>query len=464
MAAPGIQQAGIRIAGDFKIKSVKLWPYNNARFLDLTNVRETINIYEDLFTNFIFGDIGVWDTWDLPMLYPLVGEERIEISFNRPGTVPQGGNNGTAIQTVPETQDFTMEFRVVKMTDRQRVKDQKQFYVLHFCSPEFITNKKNKVRKSYKNVLYSDIVSDIYDTYFKPVANKTLEIEPTMFKQNYTVPHQTPSQAINVICSRSIANGRTGSNYLFYENFDGFHCVTMEKLFEQAPVETILYQHHNLYLDKASRPIQEDVRNVNAYNWIEEHDIISNLTGGMYASKLLTYDIVRQRYFEYDYDYIDNFNKTKHLDTAKVCTPKLDALGQPYMARFDMVDTDKDHDKLDWIRKREPGILPTHVEDYLQHRHSQFLQINNFRLNLTLPGNSERRVGQVVDFAMPNAMSDPKRFAKDPEKYFSGKYLIMAIRHRIEINGYFNDVEIMKDTFHQDIEWEDPIPIYMPVN
>jgi hypothetical protein len=43
----------IRISHDFKIEYVKLFPWNGSPPIDLTNVRETINIFEDIFNGFI---------------------------------------------------------------------------------------------------------------------------------------------------------------------------------------------------------------------------------------------------------------------------------------------------------------------------------------------------------------------------------------------------------------------------
>ena len=113
MPNPQQNQSGIRIAGDFKLNSVQLRPYNGALPLDLTNVREEINIYEDIYSNFITGDIGIWDTWDLTQLFPLIGEETLILSFNRPGTKPQGNSVGgglaaAAMETVKETEDYTI--------------------------------------------------------------------------------------------------------------------------------------------------------------------------------------------------------------------------------------------------------------------------------------------------------------------------------------------------------------------
>lgn len=471
-AWPDVQSDILRHPYDFSIDYVKLYPWNGGEPIDITNIRGQINIYEDIFNSCLTGSIQLIDAWDIPVLYPLIGEEILEISWKRPGT--KEGNNTTtqpsptdllnnfpkdlqkAVEVKPST-IWKMKFRIVKMTDRILQRDKTQSYTLHFISPEAIQNKKKKVSKGYKKKLYSDIVKDIFDSYIK--VNKTIECEKTKYEQDFCVAHWTPAQAINIIASRSIPAKNNGSTYVFYESLKNFHFVSLETLFQQEPKETILYQWKNVWLNVLNRDINDEVRSVDEYDFVEYFDVLSNLQHGMYAAKLLTYDLVRQRSFEHIFDYIKEFDNHKHLEKNKLCSDKLDALGEPYEARFDLMSTNKDHDTLPWITGREPGIKPTRIEDYVLPRQSQFQQINNVRVAITLPGNTDRKVGDIISFALPNAMAAPE-YWHEAEKYVSGRYLIAAIRHRLEKNGYVNDIELIKDSFFKQIEYVDPVPIY----
>jgi len=462
-----VDQESIRVPSDFILEYVKLFPWNGADAIDLTNIRGTLNIFEDIFNNFITGNISVVDAWDLPMLYPLIGEEILELSFKRPGTKNQEASDQTnaygsenQLQYLEATDSYKMKFRVVKMTDRKLIRDRAQSYTLHFTSPELIANKKSKVRKSYKSKLYSDMIVDIYNTFLKD--GKPLVVEKSMYEQDFVFSNWTPSQCINIAASRSIPNGRSGSNYVFFETVAGFNYVSLEKLFEAKEKETLLYQPSNIMLLPPNRPIDEEVRNVYEFDYVEYFDVISNLQHGMYAAKLLTVDPVRRVYAEYNYDYSKEFDRVKHLEKNKLCSDGLDALSAPYMARFDLLVTNKDHDKVDWIVSKEPGIKPMQLENYVLQRQSQMQQINNVRIAVTLPGNPDRHAGDVIAFALPNAMGDPQRFGGEPEKYLSGRYLISAVRNRLEPNGFHQDIELIKDSFLSKIEYQNPIEIYTP--
>jgi hypothetical protein len=470
------QYEKIRVSTDFILDAIKLYPWNYepgaSDPIDLTNVRGTLNIYEDIFNNFLTGDVQVLDAWDLPMLYPIIGEELLELIFRRPGT---GNDNRAELREsddlrrnyVPndlkETEPFSLFFRVTKLSDRKLVRDKTQSYKLHFVSAELIANKKKKVRRAFAKMLYSDMVEIVYNDFIlMPSAPKAISIHPTMYEQDFVAGNWTPAQTINIISSRSLPEGYKGSNYVFYETLEGFYFQPLELKFEGEVKEALVYQVKNVWLNSNNKNIEVETRNIEEYEFSSYFDVVSNLQNGMYASKLLTYDLVRQRYFEYDFDYIKEFDKQVHLAEFKICTDGLDALGEPYLARFNLMSTNKDHDIIPWIASKEPGILPMKLEEYVLPRQSQFQQLNNNRITITISGNTERRIGDIIEFVMPSALNIPDRL-QEPEKYLSGKYIIMALRHRLEVDAYYQDIELVKDSFLNAIVYEDPIPLYKNV-
>ena len=68
------------------------------------------------------------------------------------------------------------------------------------------------------------------------------------------------------------------------------------------------------------------------------------------------------------------------------------------------------------------------------------------RLNFTAPGDSTRRVGQVVDITMPTFATPSKPLENWYDKYITGKYVISAIRHSISNENYEMRVELIRDS------------------
>ena len=97
----------------------------------------------------ITGDIKILDGAGLDERIPFIGQERVRIELkNR----LFGGEKWDA--------EYTIVKRSATIEDGPR-----KFYVLDFCSDEFIANLRNKVSKSYKSWLASDIIEDIYEKY-----------------------------------------------------------------------------------------------------------------------------------------------------------------------------------------------------------------------------------------------------------------------------------------------------------
>lgn len=457
------QEGILRFPGDFVIGEIKLYPWNGAKPVDLTNLRLTVNIYEDIFNNFLTGSISLVDAWDFTMLYPLIGEEVLEISFKRPETKDATGQepvpgSGKQEQEVPESRTFSRKFRVIKLTNRSKLRDRAQYYELHFCSPEMIANKKQKVRRHFEDQLYSDMAGFIYKKYL--FDGKPIEIEKSKYIQDFTISCWTPAQAINIIASRAIPASHYGSNYVFYETLKHFHFISIEELMTRDPRERLVYMWKDVWTDYA-RPINIEQRSVDGYNFVDYFDVMSNLQHGMYKSVLYTYDLVRQQYKKSKFKYLESFKDMVHLEENPLCTPGLDAYDESYFSRVGLVSTNKKHDVLPWIAGKEPGINPTKIEKWLLKRQSQFQQLNNVRLTITVPGNPNRQAGDIIEFMMPNSLGVPTELDNKPELYLSGRYIITAIRHRIELKGYGQDIEIVKDSYLQPPEYIDPVPIYV---
>lgn len=442
----------IRDRNDFRIKDLRLISYNGKPY-DLRNVRVTLKLYENIFRTFISGTLVLHDTIDLPQLYPIIGEETLIVSITRPKLPPATGFEDP----------YKMKFRVYSVKNRRMEKENAQSYSLHFCSPELIHQNKKRIRKSYMKMRYSKMAAKIYDKFIK--VEKPIEIETTKFEHDFVVANRNPFTTMNMLASRSESDKGNGWCYLFYEDMKKFNFVSLGKLIEGPVVETFNFGNKNTEelltpegTSEVDKHWKRELRNVEEYKFIENFDIMENLTKGMYASRLWTYDTVRQIWEdEIDFDYEEEFDRFKHLAKEKTFTPDLDAKGSP-LSHIRLMHTNLDHDKVPWIVAHEPGILPEHLENYVQRRSSQLGQINNAKIKLSVSGDPRIRVGQIIKFNLPQmrGMTDTSK-PKEMDRYFQGKWLIVAISHTLEQDSYWIDIEIVKDTFVKKILHIDPI-------
>jgi hypothetical protein len=69
-------------------------------------------------------------------------------------------------------------------------------------------------------------------------------------------------------------------------------------------------------------------------------------------------------------------------------------------------------------------------------------------ISFTVPGDSTREVGDLIYFSYPTERAEVRDTGMMEEhKYYSGRYLITAIRHRITSNEYTMIIEASKDSY-----------------
>ena len=100
------------------------------------------------------------------------------------------------------------------------------------------------------------------------------------------------------------------------------------------------------------------------------------------------------------------------------------------------------------------SIVP--VEQTIQNKLSQRLQMRNVNVNLQVYGNSLINAGAVIYFEMPlmRPLGENDKTSENP--YWSGRYLVMAVKHIIstESSRYEMSLKCMKDAVQTPYEVE----------
>ena len=139
-------------------------------------------------------------------------------------------------QTPTYGETFDHLFQVYRIESRSLTKERQQIYILHMVSLEVFTDQQQRVSKSYNGMLISDIVTDLQGNF---LASQFDDIDPTQYMHQVVIPNIHPMDAIRWLSTRANAKNFPGSNYLYYENKDGYKFVTLEKLVQQ--VESVIY-------------------------------------------------------------------------------------------------------------------------------------------------------------------------------------------------------------------------------
>jgi len=308
---------------------------------------------------------------------------------------------------------------------------------LHCVTPEAVTNLKTRVSKSYKGKLISDIVTDIHTNF---LGGGPIEVEQTMNQQHILIPMIYPTHAINWLATRAKPIAYEGANYLYYEDRDKFRFVTLESRLEREPVKKYLFQVANVRKDEKGHKPQELETNmiaVEAYTFDHHSDLLENMQSGMYGNELLTHSHAKKQWKRHTFDYPSTFDKYKHLYPGNYLESKVKPDVNAKDSRLKLHPTGHDIDS-----------YPALPESWIPIRISQLQQVNNIRLTVTLPGDSDRTVGQVVEFMLPSP-EQPIKNEQVEDKYYTGKYMVQTVRHIIDQIQYRTVLELVKDSVYK---------------
>ena len=374
---------------------------------------DELNVYEDIHNTCISADIVVDDTLNQIKNLPITGHEWIRFSFRTP--------NKTYI---------SLRLRIYKISKRELEKMHRMVYVLHCVDNVEFLNARTRISKAYKQQLISDIATDIQTNFLASSFNL---IEPTKYLHHIIPGYWTPFKTINFLAARANSAQYNGSNYVYYQTADGFNFVSIEKLCDISPLQQYVVQPAN-----TSRKPLTDAYSIQEYSFVNNFDTLENATNGMYTNDLLWYDIQNKQFGQNNFSYPNSYTNYKHVELNTVKNG-LSYLWTPV--------SDFDNDVYGSMRFFPIG-LPNQlnwVTQWLQPRLSQMQQIQNVRLNITVPGDSTRRAGDLIAITLPSPEANIQNQLQI-DSYYTNRYLVTGLRHKINHQQYLTTMSLVKDS------------------
>jgi len=413
----------------------------NGESIDIYPQFIELSIFEDIYNSTISGQVLMSDSQDLLNRIPLSGFEFISITVGKPGSQREV--------------IFDKVFRIYKFSS-DSIKSSttsNQTYILHFCSEENIISNSRRISKSYKGKRTSDIVKDILVNQLLVSSTKVLpqNIENSAGLQDIIIPYMNPLAALTWLAARTVSASQksSGANFMFYENTRGYNFKSLETLFQQPTKAKYTYKVKNL--DSPDATSSEQIQDVIKYELMNTFDILSAINSGMFSSVLKAVDLVKLQVNDSVMNYNDFFNNSSHIERKnphQFQNENDDRLGNKiyknYYSLMRMYPTNRNHDVDKVISSKQPSIKQNLVENWLLQRITQINQLNYFKLKLVIPGDTFITVGDIIEFNLPLASSkNPGEPNINP--FYSGRYLITAIRHKMDLQSYEMIVEATRD-------------------
>jgi hypothetical protein len=419
----------IRFAGDVSIDKIEIIS-SNGFGQDVTNQVAALELYEDLFSPFTSGVLALKDSLDLANLFPLVGEEFVNIKIHTPSFV---GKDKTIEQ----------QFYIYKMSNREMNGDRNLIYELHFISRESLADLNKKISKAYQGKC-SDIARQIITDKIDGLeTKKEVIIEETSNVVKFTSNFWYPVKALNYTAETAVNKNGT-SSYLFFENRNGLNFTSLESMYLPQHTQEFFYdQYMRDFTEdgRSTRNVEKEYQRIIEISIPVVYDYMDRARGGMFASRMVNYDIVTKKYVSKNYDMIDDFQSQKHLNEFAAASKQV--IRRPSQFSF----------TLPKYYGNFNGFTNVTNSASIQRRISLLEQAKASKIEIVVPGRTDYTVGQKIKLNLNkfNPIVTEDTLKDTVDNMFSGFYVIAGINHFIDREKHQCHIEIIKDSFIVDL-------------
>ena len=419
----------LRFAGDVSIEKCDIFTSGGLR-QDIAAQVIAISVYEDLFSPFISGSLTIRESFDLVNLFPFVGEEMVEIEIITP--------------TLDQKQNIKGTFYIYKMTDRVLLGDKLVAYVLHFVSVEAVIDLNKKISKVYSGKPEEIVKSLITDNFNGLQSKKEIFVEPTNRDIKFISNFWSPSKCINYATEGAV-NKNNAPNYVFFENRYGFYFISLDSLYNNGLYQSFTkdgYTRDELPGGGDAKNVMEDFRRIEDLSIPIGFDYMDKVRSGMFASKLVSWDLNKKIYNSKNYTIRDRYSKWNHLNPNS-------ALGDNAIFRSNSLLLNYPRDNANFS-----GYGDATNYRFVQERISLMKLAESSKIEITVPGRSDYTVGQKVSITLNKVqpVSDQDEDQDLVDKMFSGYYIISAINHYVTRERHECHMELIKDSIQLKID------------
>ena len=405
---------------------------------DLTTNFIELSVYENIFQPALTAHLTISDSFNFPAKLPIVGEETLDIIFSLAGV----DDDDASIYLPP--------MHVNDISSRYMTKPKSQQYSLELVSEQFMNNAHSTISKSYRGKTVQQIVKDIFLSHLDDEHKNSngIATESTDGIENIIIPNLHPHDAIRWLSQRTIAADSNAINFVYFETMSGSRFVSINNLVEQEPILTF-----------TSAPAAEDSFKIESLSagiikydkmsFVKQFDKYVNTKRGLYASKLITHDIVKKKIVQHEYQGFNEWFGISHLGIYPPLSNSETEIKKssrksfaPAATEFPSVDESELGFQVDSHIEFYPkhnqmyslntgDIYDNKVEEWKLQRNGHMEIYNGLKVMVECAGVSFLKIGSVVNLLItsPETTDRDGKMFEGYEKYLSGKWLVSEIRH-----------------------------------
>ena len=445
------------MSSKYELKTVKLYdPQTGTYGASLDAMVSEISIVESIDFPGIRATISVTDS--VSGYTKFVGNEYLQLQFILPDL----------------EQSKSYLFKVYRVGPIIRL-EKKAKYNIECISQEAYINESTNVFGSFKEKKISEIVSQVLtdDKFGMKVASEKYDakfIEDTKDKFKCVVPNMRVFDAINWLAGKAVRKDKKAnfyqSGFIFYENYDGFHFKSFDKIIEDAvnfkeydckkggyKVVHPIYRYY-------PKKLTNDSVDVGVIESVTYPDVFNNtiaIRNGSYAGVFGTValDVIpnskvstpsnRQLPYQYtDWNLSKVYDAQSHLGNINPFNNKDNIINQPRRLRMrgNMVHAwDKAGDE---DIKLQTGEIQQRTEETAIYTFCRKLTFEAVKLQIRVAGNCALHVGNPLTVEIPKMIADDGKIEMDD--VYTGVYIIAGVRHKIGGDVMHTELILVKDS------------------
>ena len=406
--------------------------------VDVTKMVESFNIYESIFKTFVTGDLTVLDVENFLNIANITGTEPVKIKFSTKGSKHR----------------IDVDLIVYKIKDEEKINENTNRYTLSLVSPEFLTDIRTKISKSFDGK-YSDMIKIIYSEYLS--SGTPLWLESTDNRNRVIIPNKSPVDAINMISQFSISETADNSNFLFFQTTKSFHFRSITEMIDLDLIKpeglTFRIEKGEVsplvsIASKATRALEFEIKS--------DLDILRHTKLGTYGSTLIKHDIRGKIWRESEWSYHDSYViKNDGKNYVKIgafpvspdgpVTQDKENLSDFPKSNITMISSAEEHSYQ--TVQNIPEFEKLDYENTILTRKSEMNGMNFLRAKLKIAGMSGIQAGDVISIFIttPYSSHSLEGGVKDKDEKLSGKWLVESVAHQVS-EKYYSILMLIRDS------------------
>lgn len=430
-------------AGDFKLEKLLISSLSTGKTADVTEFMIELNLFEDLFSSCMTGNLILADAVNLISNLPIIGNEYVTFKIRTPSLEDTPGN------VIEKT------FQIYAIYDRVLNDDRAQFYNISFMSIEGYEQQTTTITKSYNDTT-DKVAQKIYEDYLQVDRPMVILDAPHTRKIKYTSNHWSPFKNLNYISKKTKGSALLGGDYLFFESNKAFYFASIEGLIhsqrQNGVFDEYVLEKDGAKIKRRINPINytgnllpPEVTRIENLKMITTLDTVDGNNRGAFSSTVSGYDLYTKKVIHNEFNYKEDmkkFIKTGPVDMLPESLKVNPLAHKDYYSFNSGLYNDfglSDEEDL------PDGSTASYVADRILFRKSYLNSFENYKFEMTVPGRTDIQVGNLISLLHPSPEAPSEEMSTILDPMLSGLYIISAIRHKINSDRHSMQIELIKN-------------------